>query len=89
MTDAIQLSHAMPCHEHPVALSTYFGTMALFLVGYGDVLPNSKMDFIFVFVLMVLGVFLISFCTAQLCATFSLSDRFRRDFQENVVAFGR
>lgn len=89
MAQAVQTKQLIPCYEHPETLATYFGANTLFLVGYGDVLPNNDIDIVVVCILMLFGIFIVCFCTAQLCATFALTQHFRQDFQENVFSLGK
>lgn len=89
ITTSVILKKVFACYENPLTISTYFGTISMFLVGYGDVVAIITSDCVIVSCLEIVGTFIICYTTAQLCASYALHNYFLKQYQENVFSLKR
>lgn len=75
-----------PCYETPFLFSIYYGLSILLCIGFGDILPASKLEVVCVILFIVFGFLFSGFVTSTLSGSLTLSRRSFSSYREMVQA---
>lgn len=74
---------SLPLHRIRYVVSIYFAVMTITTVGYGDVTPTNRDEYIVVTVIMILGGFLWAYVIGGICNVVSSMNVDTRQFQQD------
>lgn len=84
MKESVEIQSTIHNYESAFGISLYFASNIVFLVGMGDIMPENLKEITLLIAMMLLGIFIFAYITADIGALIAGMNRPLKEYRETI-----